>query len=72
MSSERILGFLLGVTSISILNSGIRKPPETQEKRIRFLKRTMVEKNGESRSLFEQTIKVVSLKFGPANPLDSK
>ena len=43
--------FLLGVPSISILSRDpnlFRKPSKTQGKQIQFLKRTMVEKNGES------------------------
>ena len=41
----------LGVPSISILSrdpNRFRKPSQTRAKQIRFLKRTMVEKNGES------------------------
>ena len=48
---DRGANMVLGIPSISILSrdpNPSRKPPETQEKRIRCLKRTMVEKNGES------------------------
>ena len=47
--------FFLVLPSICILSrdpSLSRKPPETQRKRIRFLERTMVEKNGESTPSF--------------------
>ena len=75
---------------MSILNpdkpSLSRKPPESQVKRIRFLKRTMVEKNGigikpwrgvsRARHRFGPSLKVVSVlvaeSFGSASGIGSR